>query len=90
MKFVIYCKIGIFVKPQKHIRLMERMTVSVAVHPTIREFILDTNGSDTLIPDKSDLLWKLVKANLTTYQPDKNDENLNIRGNKHAWTSKTL
>ena len=53
---------------------MERMTVSVAVHPTIREFILDTNGSDTLVPDKSDLLWKLVKANLTTYQPDKNDD----------------
>ena len=49
-------------------RLMERMTVAVAVHPTIREFIIDTNGSDTIVPDKSDLLWKLVKANLTTYK----------------------
>lgn len=46
---------------------MDRMMVSIKVHPTIREFIIDTNGSDVIIPNKNDLLWKYIKANLTTY-----------------------
>ncbi len=44
-----------------------RMRVAVRVHPTIREFIIDTNGSDLIVPGKHDLLWKKVKANLVTY-----------------------
>jgi len=42
----------------------ERMTVPVQVHPIIREFIIDTNGSDIIVPDKTSLLWKTVKYNL--------------------------
>lgn len=43
------------------------MTVDVKVHPTIKEFILNTNnGSDTLQPQKHDWLWLLLKQHLDT------------------------
>lgn len=40
------------------------MTVDVKVHPTVREFIIDTNGSALLVPDKYDWLWLLLKQHL--------------------------
>jgi len=40
------------------------MTVDVKVHPTVREFILDTNGSALLVPDKYDWLWLKLKQHL--------------------------
>ena len=47
-----------------------RTFVTIRVHPTIREFIIDTNGSDLIVPNKDDLLWKITKTNLTTWQED--------------------
>lgn len=49
---------------------MEGSFVTIRVHPTIREFIIDTNGSDLIVPNKDDLLWKITKANLTTWHED--------------------
>ena len=49
---------------------MEGSFVVIRVHPTIREFIIDTNGSDLIVPNKDDLLWKITKANLTTWYED--------------------
>lgn len=45
---------------------MERMRVSVRVHPIIREFLIDTIGSDTITPKKGDLIWAILKQNLET------------------------
>lgn len=39
----------------------ERMTVPVQVHPTVREFIIDTYGSDVIIPDSQSQFWTTVK-----------------------------
>lgn len=39
-------------------------TVPVKVHPTIREFVISTNGSDLLQPQKDDWLWFILKQNL--------------------------
>lgn len=47
----------------------EWMTVPVQVHPIIREFIIDTNGSDIIVPEKRSLLWKTVKFNLELPPP---------------------
>lgn len=44
--------------------VIERMLIPVHVHPTIREFIIDTYGSDVVIPDKDSLFWKTIKYNL--------------------------
>ena len=48
------------------------------VHPTIREFIISTNGSELIIPKKDDWLWFILKQNLDVppddyvfYTPDK-------------------
>lgn len=57
------------------------MRVSVRVHPTIREFIVETNGSDIITPNKDDLLWKQVKANLTTY----NENNISSKDNDASY-----
>jgi hypothetical protein len=42
----------------------ERMLTPVQVHPIIREFIIDTNGSDVIVPEKNSLFWKTIKYNL--------------------------
>jgi hypothetical protein len=46
--------------------VVERMLIPVQVHPTIREFIIDTHGSDVVVPDKYSLFWKTIKYNLET------------------------
>lgn len=43
-----------------------RMTVDVKVGLAIKEFILSTNGSDVLDPDKYTILWCLMKQHLVT------------------------
>ncbi len=45
---------------------MERMTVDVHVGKAIREFIVSTNESDVLDPDKFTILWCLIKQHLVT------------------------
>lgn len=45
---------------------MERLTVDVKVSKAIKEFILSTNKSDTLDPDKYSNLWCLLKQHLIT------------------------
>jgi len=40
------------------------LTVPVKVHPTVREFILSTNGSDLVVPQKNDWLWFILKQHL--------------------------
>lgn len=58
----------------------ERMTTPIQVHPIIREFIIDTNGSDIIVPDKSSLFWKTVKYNLelppADYQEPQTKDNI--------------
>lgn len=49
---------------------MERMTVDVKVGKAIKEFILSTNGSDVLDPDKYTILWCLIKQHLVTVPGD--------------------
>jgi hypothetical protein len=45
--------------------MKEIFTVDVKVHPTVREFIINTNnGSDILQPRKESQLWQIVKLNL--------------------------
>lgn len=39
-------------------------TVPVKVHPTVREFIISTNGSDLITPQKDDWLWFILKQHL--------------------------
>lgn len=43
----------------------ERMTVPVQVHPTVREFIINTHGSDVITPDNKSQFWTTVKYYLT-------------------------
>lgn len=43
---------------------MSNQTVQVKVHPTIKEFIVTTTGSDTIVPKKDDWLWFILKQNL--------------------------
>lgn len=45
-------------------KVKEYMTVPVQVHPMIREFIIDTTGSDMIVPEKTSHLWDIVKHNL--------------------------
>ena len=53
------------------------MTVDLKIHPTVREFIICTNGSDLIVPKKGDWLWLLLKQHLTLsmdYHPIPADE----------------
>lgn len=43
-----------------------RMTVDCKVGCILKEFIISTNGSDKLDPDKNSFLWALVKQHLVT------------------------
>jgi hypothetical protein len=43
-----------------------RMKIPVRVKPVIKEYILDTTGSDTIVPKKGDLLWAILKKHLQT------------------------
>lgn len=43
-----------------------RMNVDCKVGAVIKEFIVSTNGSDVLDPDKNSFLWALVKQHLVT------------------------
>lgn len=45
---------------------MERMTVDIKVGKAIKEFVVSTNGSDVLDPDKYTILWCLMKQHLVT------------------------
>ena len=45
---------------------MNGMQVYIKVHPSVREFILCTNGSINIVPKKNDWIWLLLKQNLTT------------------------
>ena len=45
---------------------MNGMKVDIKVHPSVREFILCTNGSPTIFPQKDDWLWLILKQHLTT------------------------
>lgn len=56
---------------------MERMKISVVVHPIIREFLIDTIGSDTITPKKGDIVWAIVKQNLETAPADYSSDPLN-------------
>lgn len=47
-------------------QLMERMKIPVQVHPIIREYLIDTTGSDTIVPQKHDLIWATMKQYLET------------------------
>ncbi len=49
---------------------MTDITVDIRVNRILREFIMSTNGSDTLVPQKDDTLWLIVKANLITVPGD--------------------
>lgn len=75
--------------------MKEIITVDVKVHPTVREFIVNTNnGSDLLEPGKESQLWQIVKFNLQLrprrWQPVPDNERymyvrvklLNSRGTK--------
>lgn len=46
------------------------MTVDIKVGKAIREFVIATNGSDTLDPDKYTILWCLIKQHLITSPGD--------------------
>lgn len=63
--------------------MSNNMTVSVKVHPTIREFIINTNGSDTIYPHKDDWMWLLLKQHLDTsptdFNPQQDDELCTIK-----------
>jgi len=49
---------------------MNNHSVQVKVHPTVREFIVSTTGSNTIIPKKGDWLWFILKQNLDVPPPD--------------------
>ena len=49
---------------------MERFKVPVRVNPIIREFLIDTTGSDTIVPKPKDLIWAIIKQNLETLPDD--------------------
>ena len=45
---------------------MERMKVAVRVQPILKEFLIDSTGSDTITPKRGDLVWAILKQNLET------------------------
>lgn len=45
---------------------MERMKVPVRVSPILKEFLIDTTGSDTITPKKGDIVWSILKQHLET------------------------
>ena len=45
---------------------MERLSVDVKVGRYLKEFIVSTNGSDELDPEKDSILWCLIKQHLLT------------------------
>lgn len=53
--------------------LMERMKIPVQVHPIVREYLIDTTGSDTIVPQRHDLIWSTIKQYLETI-PETNSE----------------
>lgn len=55
--------------------------VDVKIHPTVREFIMCTNGSDMIIPNKGDWLWLLLKQHLTVVSNDYNPISVDERSN---------
>lgn len=50
----------------KKIDAMERMRIPVKVNPIIKEFLIDTVGSNVITPRKNDLIWAVLKQNLET------------------------
>lgn len=48
--------------------IMEGLTVDIKVGKVLKEYILSSNGSDTLSPDKDSLLWGLAKQYLCCYE----------------------
>ncbi|HLP03837.1 MAG TPA: hypothetical protein VK152_00270 [Paludibacter sp.] len=54
-------------------RKIERMKVPVRVSPIIREFLIDTTGTDTIIPKQKDLIWTIIKQHLETAPDDYRD-----------------
>lgn len=61
---------------------MERMKVAVRVQPILREFLIDSTGSDIITPKKGDLVWAILKQNLET-APDSYHEP--IDGDNHIY-----
>lgn len=63
---------------------MDNLSVQVKVHPTIRAFVVSTNGSDLIVPKKDDWLWFILKQNLDIPPDDyiphsvSSDEHINI------------
>ena len=53
-------------KSYSNSKFMERFKVPVRVNPIIREFLVDTTGSDTITPKPKDLIWSIIKQNLET------------------------
>lgn len=49
---------------------MERFKVPVRVNPIIREFLIDTTGSDIITPKPKDLIWAVLKQHLETAPVD--------------------
>ena len=45
---------------------MDLQTVDIRVGRTLKEYIIATNGNETLIPQKDTVLWCLVKQHLIT------------------------
>ena len=43
----------------------QRMRIPVRVQPVLREYLIDSTGSDTITPSKGDLIWEndIVKIN---------------------------
>lgn len=46
---------------------MELQTVDIKVGKILREYVLSSNGSDTLTPEKDSLLWGCIKQYLCCY-----------------------
>ena len=40
------------------------MRIPVRVQPVLREYLIDSTGSDTITPSKGDLIWDIVKSSL--------------------------
>ena len=74
---------------------MERLTVDVKVGRALKEFIVSTNGSDVLDPEKDTILWCLLKQHLLTQPgyipiPDRTEYvAIILRGAKAAKTYST-
>ena len=48
----------------------QRMRIPVRVQPVLREYLIDSTGSDTITPSKGDLIWDIVKSSLETPPAD--------------------